>query len=207
VKNRGSASNSNGEWTGPLSHGKDKWRSCGKVSHWARECRSRPKREEQAHVVEEDEPTLMLAQTETFSSPNLGQPPAAVQQWPVVTSSAPKRRVELVEEEAYVVLGDAGEGGPKRWIFNTGGSNHMTGIKGVFMELDFGVIGMVRCGDGSVMRIEGCSTILFTCKNREHQTLINVYYIPHLIANIVSCGQLDEDGLQIHIKHGGHEDP
>jgi hypothetical protein len=89
----------------------------------------------------------------------------------------------------YAVLGDAGEGDPKRWILDTGASNHMTGIAG----LDFGVVGTVRFGDGSVMRIEGCDTILFACKNGEHRTLVSVYYIPRLTANIVSCGQLDED--------------
>jgi hypothetical protein len=79
-----------------------------------------------------------------------------------------------------------------------GASNHMTGIA----ELDFGVVGTVRFGDGSVVRIEGCDTILFACKNGEHRTLVSVYYIPRLTANIVSCGQLDEDGFQIHIECG-----
>jgi hypothetical protein len=45
-----------------------------------------------------------------------------------------------------------------------------------------------------------CGTILFTCKNGEHRVLFNAYYIPHLTANIVSCGQLDESGFQIHIE-------
>jgi hypothetical protein len=54
-KKTGSGSDSNGERTGPPSRGKDKCRKCGKVSHWARECRGRLKREEQAHVAEEDE--------------------------------------------------------------------------------------------------------------------------------------------------------
>jgi hypothetical protein len=102
-------------------------------------------------VVEDDEPTLRLAQTETFSSLNHSQPPAAVQQWSVITLSVPKQRIELVEEEVYAVLGDAGEGDPKRWIFDIGASNHMTGIKGVFMELNFSVVSTVRFGNGSIM--------------------------------------------------------
>jgi hypothetical protein len=59
---------------------------------------------------------------------------AVAQRWPLITSSAPKRRVELVEKEVYTVLGDGGEGDPKRWIFDTGASNHMTGIKEAFTE-------------------------------------------------------------------------
>jgi hypothetical protein len=210
----GSGSDSNGEQTGPPSRGKDKCRKCDKVDHWARECRGRPKREEQAHVAEEDEGTLLLAHAEvigsdTLPAPNLvrteaeaTKPVAAAQRWPLITSSVPKRRVELVEKEVYTVLGDRGEGDPKRWIFDTGASNHMTGIKEAFADFDTGVVGTVRFGDGSVVQIEGCGTILFACKNGAHQTLHNAYYIPRLTANIVSCGQLDEGGFKILIQDG-----
>jgi transposase InsO family protein len=114
----------------------------------------------------------------------------------------PKRHVELVEAKVYVVLGDGAERDSKRWIFDTGASNHMTGIKEVFTDLDLSVIGTVRFGDGSIVRIEGCGTILFACKNGEHRPLTNAYYISRLTANIVSCGQLDEDGFQIYIEDG-----
>jgi hypothetical protein len=198
----GGGSDSNGEWTGPLSRGKDKCHAYSKVGHWARECQSRPKREEQAHMVKDDEPTLMLAYVEGIQAPVLGQEAAVAEPWPIVTSSVPKRHVELVEAKVYVVLGDGAERDSKRWIFDTGASNHMTGIKEVFTDLDLDVVGTVRFGDGSVVRIEGCGTILFTCKNGEHRPLTNAYYIPRLTANIVSCGQLDEDGFQIYIEDG-----
>jgi hypothetical protein len=49
-----------------------------------------------------------------------------------------------------------------------GASNHMTGIKEAFVDLDTGVIGTVRFGNSSVVQIKGCGTILFACKNGEH---------------------------------------
>jgi hypothetical protein len=101
----------------------------------------------------------------------------------------------LVEKEVYTVLRDGGEGDPKQWIFDMGASNHMTGIKEAFTDVDTGVVGTVWFSDGSVVQIEGCGTILFTCMNGAHQTLHNAYYIPRLTANIVSCGQLDEGGF------------
>ena len=39
--------------------------------------------------------------------------------------------------------------------------------------------------------------MLFTCKNGEHQQLAGVYHIPKLTANIISLGQLEEDGYKI----------
>jgi hypothetical protein len=152
-------------------------------------------------VAEDGEPTVMLVYTEADSSPNLVQThTVAEQQWPVIISSAPKQRIELVEEDVYAVLGEAGEGDPKRLIFDTRASNHMTGVKEVFMDLDTAVVGIVQFGDGSVMRVKGCGTILFTCKNGEHQALFKAYYIPSLTTNIISCDQLDESGFQIHIE-------
>jgi hypothetical protein len=44
--------------------------------------------------------------------------------------------------------------------------------------------------------------VLFNCKNGEHHALANTYYIPRLTANIVSCGQLDENDFDILIKGG-----
>jgi hypothetical protein len=108
----------------------------------------------------------------------------------------------MVEEEVFMVLGDARERDPKQLIFDMEPSNHMTGIREVFVDLDTDVVGTVWFGDGSVVWIKGCGTILFACKSGEHLTLANTYYILCLTASIVSCGQLDKDRFQIHIEHG-----
>jgi hypothetical protein len=44
----------------------------------------------------------------------------------------------------------------------------MSGAHGAFTDLDTGICGMVRFGDGSVVRIEGCDTVIFRCKSREY---------------------------------------
>ena len=64
----------------------------------------------------------------------------------------------------------------------------MTGCRDAFAELDSKVCGNVRFGDGSVVEIEGHGSIVFVCKNGEHQALTGVYYIPKLKANIISLG-------------------
>jgi hypothetical protein len=41
----------------------------------------------------------------------------------------------------------------QRWYLDSGASNHMTGSKAVFSELDGNVMGSVRFGDGSKVEI------------------------------------------------------
>jgi hypothetical protein len=107
-----------------------------------------------------------------------------------------------VEEKVFAILDSNPERDTRRWIFDTGASNHMTGARAVFSDLDISVASTVRFSDGSLVQIEGCSTVLFDCKNSEHHALANTYYIPRLTANIVSCGQLDENDFEILIKGG-----
>jgi len=78
----------------------------------------------------------------------------------------------------------------------------MSGSRAAFTELDAAVCGTVRFGDDSVARIEGCSTIVFRCKNGEQRAFRGVYYIPRLTTNIMSVGQLDEVGYKIIVDDG-----
>jgi hypothetical protein len=38
--------------------------------------------------------------------------------------------------------------------------------------------------------------------NNKHRTFTGIYYIPKLKANIISVGQLDEAGFDVHIAYG-----
>ena len=87
-------------------------------------------------------------------------------------------------------------------MLDTGAMNHMTGSRAVFAELNTSVTGTVRFGDGSVVDIKGKGTVLFAYKNGEHRRLEGVYYIPRLTTNIVSLGQMDEDGFKVDIEAG-----
>ena len=78
----------------------------------------------------------------------------------------------------------------------------MTGTRTVFAELNTGVTGTVKFGDGSVVDIQGKGTVLFACRSGEHRRLDGVYYIPCLTTNIVSLGQIDEDGYKVDIESG-----
>lgn len=57
--------------------------------------------------------------------------------------------------------------------------------------------GKVRFGDGSTVEIKGKGSVTFVCKNGEERTLREVYYIPMLYNNIISLGQLSEEGNKV----------
>jgi hypothetical protein len=110
--------------------------------------------------------------------------------------------IELVEKKVFTALDDEADRDPRSWIMDSGASNHMTGCRAAFSDLDTSVTGNVRLGDGSIVPIEGRSTVLFTCKNGEHRTLANTYFLPWLAANIVSIGQLHKTGFQVLVEDG-----
>ena len=59
----------------------------------------------------------------------------------------------------------------KRWYLDTGASNHMTGSRAAFAELDSAVTGTVRFGDNSVVTIAGRGTVLFNCRDGAHRSV------------------------------------
>ncbi|XP_066311296.1 uncharacterized protein [Miscanthus floridulus] len=88
----------------------------------------------------------------------------------------------------------------QRWYLDSGASNHMTGSKASFSELDDDITDTVKFGDGSRVTIQGRVTIIFRCQNGEQRVLTDVYYIPQLRSSIISISQLDERDSEVLIK-------
>jgi hypothetical protein len=181
-----------GDHGGNTSHGnaagssdvtKDECCYYGKRGHWACECRKK-KRDEEAHatqVDEEGESTLLLAS-------------ATISELNSIPEHAP---VHLDKGKLFVQLGDKVRPDHSWWILDSGAMNHMTGEHSMFTKIDHKVHGTVRFGDGAIADIKGKGTILLKYKTGEHKTLAGVYLIPRLTANIVSLGQLEQDGHKI----------
>ena len=123
----------------------------------------------------------------------------------VAESVSPTRPVSslfLLEEKAQVNLAQEGSAKDGVWILDSGATSHMTGDRAMFAELDTGVTGTVKFGDGSVVEICGQGTVLFVGRTGEHRAMTGVYLIPRLNAHIISLGQLDENKCQVLIEDG-----
>jgi hypothetical protein len=165
---------------------------CSKKGHWARECcKKKRDAEAQAHVAhgEEEEQSLLMAHAFVPINESTLQ-------------ALPPWRVEIVEQKVFANLGPLEEHDDKRWVLDTGATNHMTDARHFFTELDTHIFGQVKFGDGSITKIEGRGNIILVCKSGEHRTLTGVYYILQLKTIILSISQLDENDCRITIHHG-----
>jgi hypothetical protein len=142
------------------------------MGHYAKNCPESNKREIKANLAkqEDDDPTLLMAEV-----CNLSQS--------VVEKS--NRKVRLQEKNFIPKLSGNQN---MSWYLDTGASNHMTGCKEKFLELELNVEGSVKLGDGSSVEVCGQGSVLFECLTGEHRILTRVYYIPRLRNNIISIG-------------------
>jgi transposase InsO family protein len=88
------------------------------------------------------------------------------------------------------------------WYLDSGASNHMTGCLEHLTNLDTTIRGTVKLGDGSAVSIGGRGTVMIKGRTGEQRVLTDVYYIPKLTTNIISLGQLEENGCRVQLEDG-----
>ena len=156
--------------------------NCHNHGHYAAECRKpRRDREQRAEAnltqINDDEPALLVAELETSDDRKIMLCNTG--------SSIDKLDVMSTEDE------------DNTWYLDNGASNHMTGHREKFKNLDESITGQVKFGDGSLVHIKGKGSVKMACRNGEERELKEVYYIPTLRSNIISLGQLSEEGNRV----------
>ncbi|KAJ3686893.1 hypothetical protein LUZ61_016057 [Rhynchospora tenuis] len=86
------------------------------------------------------------------------------------------------------------------WYLDTGASNHMSGHKHLFKEMQDVKDGHVSFGDASKIQVKGRGKIKFYHNGKE-STIESVYYVPDMKSNILSVGQLMEKGYSVFMKN------
>lgn len=159
--------------------------SCNKMGHYSLECRSKRSNNE-THLTRsiDEEPALMLS---------------ATQQGYVPGRSSRKLCCSIRKSCCQKCSGNEEES-EDVWYLDNGASNHMTGHHEKFQDLDETVTGRVRFGDRSTVQIMGRGTVVFTSKDGSQKAFQEVYYIPKLCSNIISLGQIAEDGNEVHMR-------
>lgn len=160
--------NRDGAANGERDMSKVKCYNYNNMGHFSRSCpEPRRERKGQAHLARaEDQEVLLMAQVCSLS---------------VVTEGEQvKEHVRLNEEIFQARAADRDGTCDSSWFLDTGASNHMTGHRDAFTELDTSIAGSVNLGDGSNVNIRGRGTVMFKCRNGEHRTLMDVYYLPRL---------------------------
>lgn len=87
------------------------------------------------------------------------------------------------------------------WFLDSGCSNHMSGDKKSFINLDESIKKNVKLGNGMNIQVAGKGSIKVKMNGMSH-LISNVYYVPELKNNLLSIGQLQENGLTVLFKGG-----
>ena len=76
------------------------------------------------------------------------------------------------------------------WYVDTGNSNHMTGSKSSFTNLNEKFQTTFSFGDLSTANVIGKGNIKIRTKNGCAEIISNVFYVPALKCNLLSAGQV-----------------
>ena len=84
------------------------------------------------------------------------------------------------------------------WFVYSGCSNHMTGDKSLFKDLDESLKSEVRLGDNKLVKVEGKGSIAIVTQSGITKLLNDVQIVPSLAHNlIILCSWLCMESIQV----------
>jgi len=103
---------------------------------------------------------------------------------------------ESSSETLFITCDVAQENASNIWFLDSGCSNHMTGNKGLFEELNTSVKAQIKLGNDNIVEVMGKGAIN-VITNRGKKTIPDVYFVPGLKHNLISVGQLMQKGYKV----------
>ena len=88
------------------------------------------------------------------------------------------------------------------WFLDSGCSNHMSGTKSLFKDLDESKKSNVRLGDNKKIQVEGEGTVSIMTSQGNAKILEDVMFVPSLSHNLLSVGELMISGYSISFDDG-----
>ena len=88
------------------------------------------------------------------------------------------------------------------WFLDSGCSNYILGIRSMFRDIDETHKLKVRLGDNKQIQVEGKGTIEVKTNQGKVKYVDNVLFVPTLSQNLLSVGQLIDDGYSVIFEDG-----
>ena len=86
------------------------------------------------------------------------------------------------------------------WFLDSVCSNHMTINKELFSSLDTSIQSEVKLGNDCKVKANGKGVIVVYAKDGKRRTIHDIYYVPGLMCNLLSVGQLLEKEYRVFFK-------
>ena len=95
------------------------------------------------------------------------------------------------------------DGNNNQWLLDTGCSNHLSGNREIFSDLDENFRTKVKLGDNSKLSVLGKGKIPIKLKDGTLNYISDVFYAPGICQNLLSVGQLVEKGYDLCFNRNG----
>ena len=95
------------------------------------------------------------------------------------------------ESKLFMAHYDTNEVTSDVWFVDNGCSNHMSGMKGIFKELDETQKISINLGDNKDIQVEGKGMVTIKTSNGKVKLLHDVQYVPSLAHNLFECWAID----------------
>ncbi len=98
---------------------------------------------------------------------------------------------------AFIMCNVGEEGSLEVWYLDSGCSNHMSGNETLFSFIDKSSKSEIKMGNNGTLLVVGKGSIMVCTKQGEKKEIKNVYFSPGMKHNLMSIGQIIQNGYKV----------